>query len=142
MQFAKDNGNVTGQINTGSMPVQQVIRTAQDELRQLLRQRTEIMKRIGTIKQTIAGLANLFGDEVLGDDLLELIGRKSSGRQPGFTKACRTVLMDAKRPLGAREMCEELDKRAPAILETQKDPVASVTTGLHRLGGYGEPARR
>ena len=73
MQFAKDNGNVTGQINTGSMPVQQVIRTAQDELRQLLRQRTEIMKRIGTIKQTIAGLANLFGDEVLGDDLLELI---------------------------------------------------------------------
>ena len=47
------------------------------------------MKRIGTVKQTIIGLANLFGDEMLDDELLELVDRKSSGRQPGFTKACR-----------------------------------------------------
>ena len=46
------------------------------ELLQLMRQRAEIMKRIGTVKQTIAGLANLFGDQVLDDDLLELIDRK------------------------------------------------------------------
>jgi chorismate mutase len=73
--------------------VQEVIRQAHDELRQLLSQRAEIMKRIGTVKQTISGLANLFGDNVLNEELLELVDRKSNGRQPGFTKACRMMLM-------------------------------------------------
>ena len=88
-----------------SIPAQQVVKAAHEELLQLMRQRAEIMKRIGTVKQTIAGLANLFGDQVLGDDLLELIDRKPTGRQPGFTKACRRVLMEVRRPLGAREVC-------------------------------------
>jgi hypothetical protein len=69
---------------------------------------------------------------------LELIDRKPSGRQPGFTKACRRVLMEAKRPLGAREVCLELERSAPAILERHKDPLASVTTVLNRLVDYGE----
>jgi len=119
-------------------PVEQVIQAAHDELLQLMRQRAEIMKRIGTVKQTIVGLANLFGDHVLGDDLLELIDRKPNGRQPGFTKACRTVLMEARRPLGARDVCQELEKRSPAILSRHKDPMASVTTVLNRLVDYGE----
>jgi hypothetical protein len=71
------------------------MRAAHEELKQLLRQRGDIMKRIGTVKQTIVGLANLFGDDVLSEELLELVDRKSSGRQPGFTKACRMVLMEA-----------------------------------------------
>lgn len=119
-------------------PVEHVIKAAHDELLQLLQQRGEIMKRIGTVKQTIVGLANLFGDQVLGDDLLELIDRKPNGRQPGFTKACRTALMEAGRPLGAREVCQELEKRSPAILSRHKDPLASVTTVLNRLVDYGE----
>ena len=76
--------------------VQEVIRQAHDELRQLLQQRAEIMKRIGTVKQTISGLANLFGDGVLNEELMELVDRKSSGRQPGFTKACRMILMESE----------------------------------------------
>ena len=50
--------------------VQEVVRQAHEELRQLLHQRAEVMRRIGTIKQTIAGLANLFGEGVLSDELL------------------------------------------------------------------------
>jgi hypothetical protein len=140
MQFAKDGGDVVRQMEPGGsgMPVQQVIRAAHEELRHLLRQRADVMKRIGTVKQTIAGLANLFGDEMLDDELLELIDRKSSGRQPGFTKACRTVLMEAKRPLGAREVCADLDRRTPSLLARHKDPMASVTTVLNRLVEYGE----
>ena len=76
--------------------VQEVIRQAHDELRQLLQQRAEIMKRIGTVKQTISGLANLFGDGVLNEELMELVDRKSNGRQPGFTKACRMMLMEVR----------------------------------------------
>ena len=54
-------------LRNGDPHVQEVVKTAHEELRQLMRQRTEIMKRIGTLKQTIAGLANLFGDAILGD---------------------------------------------------------------------------
>jgi hypothetical protein len=118
--------------------VQEVVKAAHEELRQLMLQRGEVMKRIGTVKQTIVGLANLFGDEVLSEELLELVDRKSGGRQPGFTKACRMVLMEAERPLGAREVCEQIQQRIPPVLLRHKDPLASVTTVLNRLVEYGE----
>ncbi len=118
--------------------VQEVIRQAHEELRQLLQQRAEVMKRIGTVKQTIAGLANLFGDGVLSEELLELVDRKSNGRQPGFTKACRMILMEAGRPLSARDICEHFQQKMPSMLARHKDPMASVTTVLNRLVDYGE----
>jgi hypothetical protein len=124
--------------NTGTGHVQEVVRQAHEELRQLLKQRAEVMRRIGTIKQTIAGLANLFGDDVLSDDLLELVDRKSGGRQPGFTKACRLILMNSNRALSARDMCDRLQEKSPPMLARHKDPLASVTTVLNRLVGYGE----
>jgi hypothetical protein len=132
------NGNSTSLPGSGDPHVQEVVRAAHDELRQLMRQRADIMKRIGTVKQTIVGLANLFGDEVLTEELLELVDRKSGGRQPGFTKACRMVLMEADKPLGAREVCEQIQQRIPPVLLRHKDPLASVTTVLNRLVEYGE----
>src|SRR5215470_183208 len=140
MDLGKHERDGTGVMDprVSGVPVQQVVKAAHDELRLLMRQRGEIMKRIGTVKQTIAGLANLFGDDVLGEDLLELIDRKPNGRQPGFTKACRLVLMEARGPLGAREVCQELERRASDILVRHKDPMASVTTVLNRLVEYGE----
>lgn len=118
--------------------VQEVIRQAHGELRHLLQQRFEIMKRIGTVKQTISGLANLFGDGVLNEELLELVDRRSSGRQPGFTKACRMILMQAGRPMNARDICDYFQQKIPALLARHKDPMASVTTVLNRLVEYGE----
>jgi hypothetical protein len=118
--------------------VQEVIRQAHGELRQLLEQRSEIMKRIGTVKQTISGLANLFGDAVLTEELMELVDRKSSGRQPGFTKACRMILMQAGRAMNARDICDYFQQKMPALLARHKDPMASVTTVLNRLVEYGE----
>lgn len=125
-------------LSQGSGHVEEVVRQAQEELQQLLQQRAEVMRRIGTIKQTIVGLANLFGDEVLSEELLELVDRKSSGRQPGFTKACRAILMDGNAPLSARNVCDSLSQKFPLILARHKDPVASVTTVLNRLVAYGE----
>ena len=123
---------------SGNGHVEEVVRQAHEELRQLLHQRAEVMRRIGTIKQTIAGLANLFGDEVLSDELLELVDRKSGGRQPGFTKACRMTLMEANRALTARDVCDYMQQKASTILSRHKDPMASVTTVLNRLVAYGE----
>jgi hypothetical protein len=134
--------NTTGSLNPidryDLAHVQEVIRQAHAELRQLLQQRAEIMKRIGTVKQTISGLANLFGDAVLNDELLELIDRKSSGRQPGFTKACRMILMESGRALNSRDICDYFQARMPELLARHKDPIASVTTVLNRLVDYGE----
>jgi hypothetical protein len=124
--------------DTANGHVQEVVRQAHEELRHLLQQRAEVMRRIGTIKQTIVGLANLFGDGVLSDELLELVDRKSSGRQPGFTKACRIVLMDAKHALSARDVCDRIQEKVPPMLARHKDPMASVTTVLNRLVAYGE----
>jgi hypothetical protein len=138
MQYSESAVAMKRIPNNGSGHVEQVVRQAHAELRQLLQQRAEVMRRIGTIKQTIAGLANLFGDDVLSDDLLEILDRKSCGRQPGFTKACRTALMDAKGPLTAREVCECIQQKSAEMLARHKDPMASVTTVLNRLVAYGE----
>jgi hypothetical protein len=141
MQYEVISSNGTGNgtlLRNGDPHVQEVVKAAHEELRQLMRQRAEIMKRIGTLKQTISGLANLFGDDILGEDLLELVDRKTGGRQPGFTKACRMVLMEAGRPLAVREVCEQIQQRLPAVLLRHKDPLASVTTVLNRLVEYGE----
>src|ERR1700736_5508596 len=118
--------------------VHEVVRQAHEELRQLMQQRAEVVRRIGTVKQTIAGLANLFGDSVLSNELLELVDRKNNGRQPGFTKACRMILMESNRALSARDMCEKMKKKLPPMLARHKDPMASVTTVLNRLVEYGE----
>jgi hypothetical protein len=131
------NGS-NGQSQAGDLHVQEVIRSAERELHELLAQRAELMKRIGTIKQTLAGLANIFGDCVLSDQLLTFLDRKTASRQPGFTRACRVILMDAKKPLGARLVCQALQQRFPELLERHKDPLASVTTVLNRLADYTE----
>src|SRR3984893_16834705 len=114
MQRPNESPLTGAQSANGS--VHQVVRQAHEELRQLMQQRAEVVKRIGTVKQTIAGLANLFGDAVLSDELLELVDRKSSGRQPGFTKACRMVLMDAHRALSARDVCDRIQGKSPSLL--------------------------
>src|SRR5579862_8569547 len=135
MQYGQNGGNGVSTVPVAQARdphVAEVVKTAHEELRQLMRQRADIMKRIGTLKQTIVGLANLFGDDILNEDLLELVDRKTNGRQPGFTKACRMVLMEADRPLGAREVCELIQQKIPPLLSRHKDPLASVTTVLNR----------
>ena len=137
---ASGNGNGTS-LNpsiAGNAPVQQVLRQAQEELRGLLQQRADLMRRIGTVKQTIVGLANLFGDEILSEELLQLVDRKPAGRQPGFTHACRIALIEARQPLSVREVCAWMRTHMPAVLERHKDPLASLTTVLNRLVEYGE----
>jgi len=123
---------------SGGEHVEQVVERLHQELDSLLKQRATIIKKLGTIKQTILGLANLFGDDVIREDLLELVGRRPSSRQPGFTKACRTVLMESCRPLLTQEVCQEIERRNPALLARHKDPLASVSTVLNRLASYGE----
>jgi len=118
--------------------VQEVILSAQQELSQLLRQRADIMKRIGSVKQTVVCLAKVFGDDVLSAEMLQLLGRVATRKQPGFTRACRVILMEAATPLDARQGLRDLQRRFPELVERHKDPLASVTTVFNRLVGYAE----
>ena len=131
------NGS-NGTSRVADLHVQEVIRSAERELYELVLRRAEVMKRIGTIKQTLLGLANIFGDAVLSDELLSFLDRNPARRQPGFTRACRLVLMEAGAPIGARQACDELHRRFPELMERHKDPIASVTTVLNRLVNYAE----
>lgn len=120
---------------------EQLMRQVHDELKSLLHQRAEIMKRIGTAKKTIAGLAALFGDSVVNSDVLQLVDGRPATRTPGLTGTCRAILMEADRALSAAEMRERIKERAPSLLDRQKDPICSITTILNRLVHYGEVER-
>jgi hypothetical protein len=96
------------------------------------------MKRIGTVKQTLVCLAKVFGEDVLTPEVMRLLGRGATRKQPGFTRACRVILMEAVTPLEARHGLRELQRRFPELVERHKDPIASVTTVFNRLVGYAE----
>jgi hypothetical protein len=130
--------NVPEAVAPRSAHVQEVIVAAEHELRHLLQQRSETMKRIGTVKQTLVCLAKVFGEDILTPEVLRLLGRGSTRKQPGFTRACRVVLMEARIPLEARQGFRELQRRFPELVERHKDPLASVTTVFNRLVSYAE----
>ena len=118
--------------------VKEVIRQTEQQLRQLMQERNEVTRRIRTVKLTIAGLANIFGDTVTDRDSLQLLGRHRSSRQRGITRACRQVLIDGRRPLTSREVRDQLERNVPALLTSHKDSMATVHTILNRLVKYGE----
>jgi hypothetical protein len=138
-EIARSDEDRSGSLaNRGAPDVEVIVKAAHDEVRRLIQQRSEITKRIGTIKQTIVGLCDLFGDDELSDDLHELMNGKATVRRPGITQACRRVLMDAGCPLTARNVCEQIQQRTMLDLPCSKNLVAEVTTVLNRLAQYGE----
>jgi len=40
--------------------------------------------------------------------------------------------------MSAREVCDKIQEKMPPMLARHRDPIASVTTVLHRLTSYGE----
>jgi len=118
--------------------VQEVLRSAERELAGLLRQREELMKRIGSIKQVLAAMSDLFGESVLNDELRIMLQGQTPKGSGGFTVACRQVLMRSRAPLSLRRCSEELRNAFPELADRHKDLTASVGTVLRRLATYGE----
>jgi hypothetical protein len=126
-------------MNTDTPNIQVIVKFAHEELQHLIRQRADITKRIGTIKQTILGLCNLFGDDELSDDdVREFADRKPRTRRPGLTHTCRTVLRKLDRPLTARELSEHIQQHDLPGARSSKNLAASVVVVLDRLVQYGE----
>jgi hypothetical protein len=116
--------------------VEAVLRQAHDELRDLLRRRLEVTRRIGFVKQTIVGLIKLYGEDVVTSDLWW--GHRTYRRGEGVTDSCRRVLMEAREPMSSRRVCDLIQRTTPKVLAKHKDPLATVNTVLNRLAQYGE----
>ena len=120
--------------------VEEVIRSAQHELNQLLHQRAETMKRIGTVKQTLVCLAKVFGEDVLTPEVMRLLGRGATRKQPGFTRACRVILMEAVTPLEARHGLRELQRRFPELVERHTSVPPNITRFGSSVDAHSEPS--
>lgn len=118
--------------------VAKVVARAHRELISLEQERARIMERIGALKQTIAGLANVFGEGVLSDELMALVDRRRGDTNSGLTRTCRATLMESSQSLTTQGMLDEIQRRQPNLLAHHKSPVASITTILNRLVHYGE----
>jgi hypothetical protein len=126
-------------VVTNRIDVEQVIKLAGSELQLLLTQRAALLRRLAILRRTIAGLAEMFGDDVLPEEVRTLIKLPMPRtRGTGLTEACRAGLSKSSRPLTAREVVETIRAHDGALIEHHKDPVASVTSILHRLASYGE----
>src|ERR1700749_3662117 len=104
--------------------VKEIIHQTELQLRQLIAERKAVAKRIRLVKQTITGLANIF-DESIVDSVSTVLTGRCCSRPRGITRACRQVLLEARGPLGLRDICDEVQRRAPALLARHQNAKAT-----------------
>jgi hypothetical protein len=126
------------QFTTREGNARAVAEIAEKEMAALVRQQGLIVARIQEIKRTLTGLGVLFGDNILSESTRRLLNHGSPTAKRGLTSACRQVILHAKQPLRAAEICGRLTHLAPGILDNHKSPMASVATIMNRLCAYGE----
>jgi len=129
-QMASLPPNITG--------ARQVINLARSELRGLMREREAIIKRITVLRQTIAGLVEIFGPDGVSEEHLDLVKPPRRHRGNSLTQICRSVLAKSSEPLTAHELVEGIRAADVTLIQRQKNPIASVSSILGRLASYGE----
>jgi hypothetical protein len=118
-----------------------VIGELQHRLRVLTLERAAIVKRIGIIKKTVVGLADLFGSDVIEGELQGLLPLHSGPRartRSGLTALCRQLLRETSEPLTLGEIMRQLQMKSPVRLAGQRHPENSLRVILTRLVAYGE----
>ena len=120
--------------------VEQVVGRIQRELQTLRTEQVAIAKRIGLIKNTIAGLAEVFGPGVVGQELqveleLEPVKRR---RSRGLTDACRELLKETSEPQTLKEISARIHERFPTLVTHHRYPATIIQMMLRRLVMYGE----
>ena len=123
---------------SGQNDIKQVLTMAREQLIELLQERATIVKRITTLRRTLLGLVEIFGDEGLGEELKLSVNAPRGSRRSGLTNACRSVLMNSGRPLSSGDVVTRIHSGNGDVLRNHKNPVVSVTSILYRLQSYGE----
>jgi hypothetical protein len=130
-------------VTEKSKSVEVVFQLAQDQLLSLLNQQAELVARIATVKESLVALANLFGDHLLNNELIDrkvlsMIRPPRKRRTPGLTSATLQVLVESKKQLTCNEVRRLLRSRFPQCVEHHKSPTSSISTILKRLTISGE----
>lgn len=120
--------------------VERVVGRIQQELLFLRTEHAAIARRIGMIKNTVAGLAEVFGPEVLGQELQHMLSsdRVTRRRTTGLTDACRELLRDSAGFVTLKQITAEIQQRNPSLLSRHRYPGAVIQMMLRRLVKYGE----
>jgi len=127
--------------SAGNADVEHVVTKIRKELDSLHTEHAVIVKRIALIRQTLHGLAGVFGPELLGGDLQNLLSFRAvqagTGSR-GLTETCRRMLMELSTPVTVHQLCRRIQERCPDVLANNKKPTASLSVILRRLVEYGE----
>jgi hypothetical protein len=120
--------------------VEQVVGRIQRELRTLRTEQVAIAKRIGLIKNTIAGLAEVFGPGVVGQELQGLLKVEpvKRRRSRGLTDACRELLKETSEPQTLKQISARIHERFPTLVAHHRYPTTIIQMMLRRLVMYGE----
>ena len=110
-------------------------RVAQRELQELMRQRSQLNRRISVLRRTVRAV---LGDDEARDTPAFAAVRLTPRKRDGITHACRTALGQMTRPLTAREITELVRSTSPEALAGHRDPLAAVTAVLRYLLESGE----
>src|SRR5579863_2489177 len=120
--------------------VERVVGRIQQELRVLRTEHAAIAHRIGVIRNTVAGLAEVFGPGVLGQELQQMLSadRITRRRTRGLTDACRELLRESAGFVTLKQITAEIQQRNPLLLRRHRYPGAVIQMMLRRLVRYGE----
>lgn len=110
-------------------------RVAAHELRELLRHRAQVNRRIVVLRRTIRAV---LGDEAVRDSCTTAAIRLTPRKQEGITHTCRLVLPQASLPMTVREVAEAIRSSYPSAAASQRDLLVSVSAALRYLLESGE----
>jgi hypothetical protein len=113
------------------------------ELQMLLRERGAINRRIGLMKRTLVGLAEICGPDVANRGQPSASDappapHRTRGSQSGLTETCRRTLMGLSQPVTTRQLCERIEQQDSSLFARNKHPMESLAVVLKRLVSYGE----
>jgi hypothetical protein len=120
--------------------VERVVEQIQQQLQLLRAEHVAIAKKIWLIKNTIAGLAEVFGPGVVGADLQNMLAPEPVRRRRsrGLTDACREALQEASEAQTLKQISGLIQERYPTLLSHHRYPMAIIQIMLRRLVMYGE----
>jgi hypothetical protein len=119
--------------------VEHVVGRIEHELQVLRTEHAAIAKRIGLIKNTIAGLQEVFGPVGVIPELQRMIPRELKHRRNrGLTDACREALRETPEPRSLKQISDRIHDLHPTLVAHHKYPTTIVQMLLRRLVMYGE----
>ena len=108
---------------------------AEHELRELLRHRSQVNRRISVLRKTIRAV---LGDEGVREARASSAVRLTPRKREGITHACRTVLTQATAPLTLKDIADQVRREHSTAAAHQRDLLASVSAVLRYLLESGE----